>query len=175
MMKSEMICAPKGRESPGFTRGLKPWAEGYSPFGAQTSSTLQLSATLVQPLDCLTPLNQDTTSIDEDHGAGTETLAHQVKISLGEIIGFADSADRQPLPGFFKERIPLGLRHVSPQLGANKPCANQIDPDGRQFNGQGASQRLQGATNSSGHHPSFLRAQANHPIRQNDRARSSNL
>src|SRR6202011_3847868 len=154
MMKSEMICAPKGRESPGFTRGLKPWAEGYSPFGAQTSSTLQLSATLVQPLDCLTPLNQDTTSIDEDHGAGTETLAHQVKISLGEIIGFADSADRQPLPGFFKERIPLGLRHVSPQLGANKPCANQIDPDGRQFNAKArvnASRAPQ--TPAATHHP----------------------
>jgi len=82
----------------------------------------------------------------------------------------SDTADGQHLPGLIKECIPLRLRHVSPKLGANEPCANQVDPDGRQFDGQGASQRFHGPTNSSSHHPSFLRTQADYTIGQNDGA-----
>jgi len=48
------------------------------------------------------------------------------------VIGLSDFADRQHLPGFCKERIPLGLWYVPPELGANEPCTNQINPDGRQ-------------------------------------------
>jgi hypothetical protein len=37
-------------EVPRVKTGLKPWAERYSPFGAQTSPALRLSATLVRSL-----------------------------------------------------------------------------------------------------------------------------
>ena len=44
-----------------------------------------------------------------------------VVILIHEIIGLSDFADRQHLPGFCKERIPLELRYVPPQLGARFP------------------------------------------------------
>jgi hypothetical protein len=61
-------------------------------------------------------LNQNTATIDNDHGACAETFTHQVKIGLGKIICFSDSTNGQHLPDLLKERISLRFRHVSPQL-----------------------------------------------------------
>ena len=47
-------------------------------------------------------LNKSASTIDDDHGSGTEAFAHQIEIGFRKIFRFPDSANRQRLAGFFE-------------------------------------------------------------------------
>jgi len=44
-------------------------------------------------------LNKSASTIDDDHGSGTEAFAHQIEIGFRKIFRFPDSANRQRLAG----------------------------------------------------------------------------
>jgi hypothetical protein len=51
-----------------------------------------------------------STAIDNDRLAGAEAGLHQIQISLGDVLGLADTADRETRADAGERRQPLGLR-----------------------------------------------------------------
>jgi hypothetical protein len=49
-----------------------------------------------------TALNKSASTIDDDHGSGTEAFAHETEIGFRKIFRLPDSANGQRLAGFFE-------------------------------------------------------------------------
>jgi hypothetical protein len=49
-----------------------------------------------------TALNKRASTIDDDHGSGTEAFAHEIEIGFRKIFRLPDSASEQRLAGFFE-------------------------------------------------------------------------
>jgi hypothetical protein len=51
------------------------------------------------PRNCL---NKSASTIDDNHGSGTETFAHEIEIGFRQIFRLPDSANGQTMAGFFE-------------------------------------------------------------------------
>jgi len=49
-----------------------------------------------------TALNKSTSTIDDNHGSGTEAFAHEIEIGFRKIFRLPDSTNGQRLAGFFE-------------------------------------------------------------------------